>query len=259
MTLAILLLAGGAFASFHDSDEAVPIAHGEHGSNLACAVVGYSTVKGEGLRQMRGGIFSLLNERCPRCEYKTAGMFAGGETLAWIRDSYCRSPPAFGADGPVVFLGGVNDDYFWGYFSLPRLAVAGQQGGESWRGNEIPAAAASLARIGAQEAALHGFMDCVHQRRSRLLFLHDSLVTDLVAGRTPERAAMLAHRRAAVEAAGGTFVDLAQEFAPEAGVTWFNDYVHLSRVAHERVADLACRLTMDAAPAARTSAAPAPR
>ena len=52
---------------------------------------------------------------------------------------------------------------------------------------------------------------------------------------------MLAARRAAVEAAGGTFVDLFEVFGPEAGVSWFNDYVHPSLLGHERIAELACR------------------
>jgi len=136
--------------------------------------------------------------------------------------------------------------------SLPRLFVAAQQGSAAWRGNEEPAAAASLARIAAQERALDGLMDCVRARRSRFLFLHDFLITDLVAGRAPARRAMLERRRTTVEDAGGTFIDLSQQFAAEAGVSWFNDYVHLSRVAHARVADLVCRqlTAADAATAA---------
>ena len=52
---------------------------------------------------------------------------------------------------------------------------------------------------------------------------------------------MLGARRAAVEAAGGTFLDLWEIFGPEAGVSWFNDYVHPSLLGHERIAELACR------------------
>ncbi len=240
--LLALLVVGGAIASrMLEPRESVPIAHSERSSGSACAVIGYSTVKGEGLRGERGGFRSMLNERCAPCVHSTDGMFAGGETLAWARDAYCDSPPSFGADGQVIFLGGVNDDYFWGYLSLPRLFIAGQQGGASWRDNEGPAASASLARIAAQEAALNHLMDCVRARRARFLFLHDFLITDLVAGRSPERRAMLDHRRAAVEAGGGTFIDLSHEFGAEVGVSWFNDYVHLSRLAHARVADLICR------------------
>ena len=65
--------------------------------------------------------------------------------------------------------------------------------------------------------------------------------TDLVAGRDPDRAAMLARRRTAVEGAGGMFIDLYTRFADEAGIAWFNDYLHPSLIVHERVADLVCR------------------
>ena len=248
-TGAALALIGAAIATHvHQPAEAARVAYSDRSSGGTCAVIGYSTVKGEGLRQQRGGIRDLLNERCPPCERRTAGIFAGGETLAWARDTFCGSPAWFGADGQVIFLGSVNDDYFWGHLSLPRLIIAAQQGSQSWRRSEGPAAAASLARIDAQATALRALMECARIRRSRFLFLHDFLVTDLAAGRTRERAAMLAHRRAVVEAAGGTFVDLSQVFGAEAGVTWFNDYVHLSRIGHGRVAELACQLTTGAAP-----------
>jgi hypothetical protein len=51
---------------------------------------------------------------------------------------------------------------------------------------------------------------------------------------------MLERRRAVVEAGGGRFVDLLGAFGGEAGVAWFNDYVHLSLVAQRRLAGLAC-------------------
>src|SRR5204862_325554 len=53
-------------------------------------------------------------------------------------------------------------------------------------------------------------------------------------------ASRAAARRAAVEGAGMTFIDLLDAFGDEVGVAWFNDYVHLSQVAQERIAALAC-------------------
>jgi hypothetical protein len=241
IALAVLAVAGCAITVYVTRGRPSPwIAYGERARDITCPVIGYSTVKGEGLRHESGGIRSLLNEDCPPCRNKTAGVFAGGETLAWMKDAFCRTPDAFGSGGQVVFLGGVNDDYFWGVAGLPRLFIAGQQGSEQWRRNEVSAAAASLYRIDAQASALEELIRCASSRGARFLFLHDFLVTDMVSGRTPDRAAMLEHRRAAVEGAGGRFVDLLQVFSAEAGVAWFNDYVHLSRVAHRRVADLAC-------------------
>ena len=55
------------------------------------------------------------------CLYSTAtaGRFAGGETLSWARDAYCASASEFGG-GDVIFLGGVNDDFFTGIVSIAR-------------------------------------------------------------------------------------------------------------------------------------------
>ena len=185
---------------------------------------------------------SFLDLDCARCRDATGALAGSGETLAWMPDAYCASPASFGADGQVAFFGGANDDFLWGVTTLARLFIVSQQGIESWRSSQAPAAAASLARIDEQVAAVDVLMRCIHDRKAEFLFLHDFLVTDLPAGREPDRATMLARRRAAVEAAGGRFVDLLDIFRTEAGVSWFNDYVHPSLIAHERIADLACRL-----------------
>jgi hypothetical protein len=219
--------------------------HEERGQPDACAVVGYSTAGGASLRgsmEQRGlrGIRSFLDRDCARCRDATGAIAGSGETMGWLRDAFCAAPASFGADGQVIFLGGANDDFFWGMTTLARLFVVSQQGIEPWRAGQEPVAAASLARIDQQTAAIDGLVRCVRERRARFLFLHDFLVTDMAAGREPDRETMLARRRAAVEAAGGTFVDLFDNFAAEAGVSWFNDYVHPSLIAHERFADLAC-------------------
>ncbi len=210
------------------------------GQPEACAVVGYSTVEDQGLRGDTGGIRTLLNEGCERCRDKTASLSFGGATLGWAQDAYCRSVPSFGANGRVTFLGGANDDLLSGVAAWARMFVVGRQGVDAWRRNAVSATAASLARIDAQTSAVKSLVHCARSRGAQFLFLHDFVVTDLVKGREPERAEMLAQRRAAVRAAGGEFVDLLDTFHADVGVSWFNDYVHLSRVAHQRVADLAC-------------------
>lgn len=212
-----------------------------------CAVLGYSTAGGASLRGAdmqhgRRGLRWFLNEHCGPCRGQTAALFGGGQTLDWARETFCASPHSFGGDGSVVFFGAANDDFMWGLLTVARLFIVGEQGSEPWRRSQAPAAAASLAQIDAQQEALAGLIDCARSRRAGFLFLHDFLVTDLVAGRDVDRAAMLERRRAVVEAAGGTFVDLAAVFAEEAGVAWFNDYVHPSLIAHERTAELACDL-----------------
>src|SRR5262245_6482513 len=179
-----------------------------------------------------GNIRRMLDEDCPRCRGKTAALFASGETLPWLRDAYCASATSFGEDGQVTFLGGANDD-FMSALSSPRGALAMarafiQPGLEPWRHGYEAAAAASLTRIDDQVAALEGLMRCIASRRARFLFLHDFMASDMIAGRQPDRTAMLTRRRAAVESAGGTFVDLLEQFTAEAGISWFNDPVHPS-------------------------------
>jgi hypothetical protein len=218
--------------------------HRNNGQPDTCAVVGYSTVKGEALRRERGSIRWLLDETCPRCRDKTAALFASGETLAWLRDAYCASPSTFGENGQVIFLGGANDD-FLSALSSPSGALAMarafiQPGLEPWQHGYEAAAAASLTRIGEQVSALEGLLRCVHSRGAQFLFLHDFVVGDMTDGRPPDRAAMLARRRAAAEAAGAKFIDLRERFESEAGISWFNDPVHLSLVGQRRVTELAC-------------------
>jgi hypothetical protein len=211
-----------------------------------CAVIGYSTAGGASLRgslEQRGlrGVRSFLDMQCPRCSGATGAIAGSGETLDWMKEAYCSSPSSFGGNGQVVFLGGANDDFLWGVTTVARLFIVGQRSVDAWRSSQAPATAASLARIDEQVSAIDGLVRCARDRGASFLFLHDFLVTDLTGGREPDRAAMLARRRQAVEAAGGTFVDLFDTFSAEAGVSWFNDYVHPSLVAHERIADLACR------------------
>jgi hypothetical protein len=52
---------------------------------------------------------------------------------------------------------------------------------------------------------------------------------------------MLDARAETVRRAGGDFVDLLHEVVDEAGVWWFNDYVHPSEIAQRRVGALICR------------------
>ena len=244
VVVAAVALAAVHFASSADEPESprsIAHVHGEPARDDHCAVVGYSAVKGEGLRHESGGIRSFLEEDCSGCRHTTGGLFAGGETLAWVRDTFCGSEPAFGAHGLVTFLGGSNDDLLTGMLSIARLFVVSGHGREPWRDNVTAAAAASRRRLDVQTSAIASLGRCIRSREARFLFLQDFLVTDMQGGRGQDRDAMVAARRAAVEAAGGTFVDLFEAVGPEAGVSWFNDYVHPSLLGHERIAEIACR------------------
>ena len=206
-----------------------------------CAVLGYSTVEGDGLRGRRGAMRFLLNQECAPCRDRTDALYRGGETFAWLRDRFCARDDSVARDGHVTFLGGANDDFFWGGgFSTAYLFVGDQITAEAWRTNSMRAAAMSLARFDRQSDALRGLISCVAERHADFLFLHDFIVTDLLSGRDASRALMLEKRRDIVTAAGGTFVDMFERFKDEAGVSWFNDYVHLSLIGHRRVSDLAC-------------------
>ena len=182
-----------------------------------------------------------MNDQCASCRGRTAGLFAGGETLTWARDAYCSSSASFGADGDLVFLGGTNDDLLSGVLSLARLFVVGNQGPDAWHRNLPHATAAALSQFDAQASGLTGLMHCAYSRRAHFLFLQDFLVSDIAIPRDRNRAAMLARRRAIVEKANGTFIDLLDAFRGQVGVSWFNDYIHLSLIGHQRVADLACQ------------------
>jgi hypothetical protein len=237
-------LAAGFVASRETQpDSFPPIVHvyAEPARADRCAVLGYSAVKGEGLRHESGGIRAFLDSDCAACRHTTGGLFAGGETLTWARDAFCASDPAFGEQGLVTFMGGTNDDFFTGMVSIARLLIVSGQGGEPWRESVTAAAAASRKRLDVQTSAIASLGRCIQSRGARFLFLNDFLASDLLRGRDPDRAAMLEARRAAVEAAGGTFVDLFEVFGPEAGVSWFNDYIHPSLLGHERIAELTCR------------------
>jgi len=208
--------------------------------SMACAVIGYSTVEDIGLRGERGGLRWMLDERCARCRKATASLSIGGGTLGWLSDTYCRTIRSFGEQGQVTFLGGANDDFLSGTLNWARLLIQALQNIESWRRNNRVAAKASLARVDMQQADLEELVRCARSRDAQFVFLHDFVIGDLPAGRDADRATLLDRRRSAVEKAGGHFVDLLDRFGAEAGVSWFDDYVHLSLIAHDRVADIAC-------------------
>jgi hypothetical protein len=111
---------------------------------------------------------------------------------------------------------------------------------EAWRQNWPSAVATSLARIDAQASAITELAQCARSRDAQFLFLHDFTVADLGTGRDPDRTMMMKRRQAAAEQAGGTFTDLFAVFGTEAGISWFNDFIHPSLVAQERIAQLAC-------------------
>jgi hypothetical protein len=92
---------------------------------------------------------------------------------------------------------------------------------------------------------------CAVERDAKLWFFQDFMILDLEEGRSSERQLMLERRRTEVTGANGTFVDLLEAFNSSAGVSWFNDLIHLSSVGHGHVARLMCQTITPGAGAAR--------
>jgi hypothetical protein len=102
------------------------------------------------------------------------------------------------------------------------------------------AAGRTLAVIEAQQEVIRATADCVHRGGSSLWYFHDFTILDLQFGRVSARRTMLEARRRTVVEGGDHFVNLLDAFGAQAGVSWFNDYIHLSTLGHQRVAELIC-------------------
>lgn len=218
----------------------------------SCLVSGYSTVRDARLRNPEQGLYAHLRE-CRACG-EAAGRFAfDGQRFAMLSAVACTDALPLLRGGKVVFLGGSNDDFFWN--------VAGQRPLQKVKqvlaflrplisGDVVPASYSeelftraerrSIEALHLQREAISKTLSCLRQRESRLYFFHDFLVTDLPAGRTPDRARMLDARRDSALAGGAEFVDLLDVFGDEVGVSWFSDTIHLSAHGHRRVADYIC-------------------
>lgn len=246
LVVLVLLIGAGAWAIASQPRSfppVIPLGQARQpGEANRCALVGYSTVEDASLRQSMGGARYVLARDCGPCRDRTGSLSAGGEVLSWARDAFCQRDTKYGGGGDVIFLGGANDDFFWGVTALARLFVVSEQGIEAWEHNQQPAIEGSHAKLGEQLAALRELMACAATRSARFYFLHDYLISDLSGHRDRLRQEMLDARRRTVEAGNGRFVDLRALYASEAGVSWFNDYVHPSAIQHARIAADACRL-----------------
>jgi hypothetical protein len=219
-----------------------------------CSIVGYSTVRGDGLRQGSSGIVEILNDRCDSCRNRTSRFSREAQTLHWVRQVVCdRSFPAPPA-GEVVFVGGGNDDLFYlsngvwqrlaGFVGLLQM-MASPVAVSDLEGLFDQANRHALSTLDEQEADIREITGCILHDERRFWFLHDFLVWDLDRGRTASRQASFERRRLAVRQAGGEFIDLLEEFRDTAGVSWLNDFIHPSAVGQEKIAALLCDRTSD--------------
>jgi hypothetical protein len=221
-----------------------------------CTLVGYSTVRGDALRQDTPGVVDMLGQSCDICQGRTSRYSKEAQTLEWVQETICSPSFPTPPGGRVVFLGGANDDLF---YRPPGALVARLLGMLRYATDVKPAQAwqeavrmsnrQALETIDRQIANIRNAIECSKSRGSELFFFHDFLIWDLDAGRPPDRQATFEHRRDAVQYAGGSFVDLLQEFAATAGVSWFNDFVHPSAFGQRQIAENICKSIAHAASA----------
>jgi hypothetical protein len=215
----------------------------------SCSVVGYSTVRGDSLREGSAGIIERLSETCAPCRNRTSRFSREAQTLRWVRKVICSPSFPTPTGGDVIFFGGGNDDLFYrptGLVQLVRVFAGTLRfrvqpiAATDWEAVFDYASQTVVPTLDEQAADIDSIVHCATAGRRRFFFLHDFLIWDLDRGRTPARQLMFERRRAAVRAAGGEFIDLLGEFRQRAGVTWLNDFIHPSAVGQQMIADLLC-------------------
>ncbi|MDX2167117.1 MAG: hypothetical protein SF182_08645 [Deltaproteobacteria bacterium] len=227
--------------------------------DAACAIVGYSTVRGDTLRHGTGGMVERLDVTCPRCRGRAARFSREAQTLHWIRALVCGPDFPAQAGGEVVFVGGGNDDLFYRPASLGQtirdLATVLRMATAPLYATEFQAffdrvTQRVVGTIAEQQADIRAIAACAEAKGRRFRFVHDFLVYDLETGRSADRARTFAARRDAALAAHADFVDLGAAFGATAGVAWFHDFIHPSGVGQAQIADLLCRRLSEPAAAA---------
>jgi hypothetical protein len=261
--LLIVLMGGGLATRLLMDSRATPAATARPERNLAqigreptCVLAGYSTADGAAVRPGSRATWQLLAETCSACGGGAFKIARRGGTIAGLADLLCSPRLAHALRGKsVVFLGGSNDDYsYWTnlespvahmlmhhptvvrifyYYSNPTSARLLELMRDS--------AAASLALMERQEGDLARAAQCVARQGSSFRFFHDFVLFDLEEGRSSDRQSMVERRREAMQNANGELIDLYQLFREEAGISWFNDFIHLSSIGHRRVAERICR------------------
>lgn len=223
----------------------------------ACAVVGYSTVRGDSLRSGAPGLVERLDSECSPCRGQTSRFSREAQTLRWVREVACAANFPDHSGGHLVFLGGGNDDLFYrpasawqrvrdligmlGFALRPAAAT-------DWESLTEQASRMVAASLGEQAEDIAAVAGCAERGGRQFWFAHDFLVWDLERGRPAARQHSFEHRRAAVLAAGGGFVDLLEVLRDRAGIAWMHDFIHPSGYAQRHIADALCRHLQRAAP-----------
>jgi len=217
--------------------------------------MGYSAAESVSLPDPAFGAAAYLANVCPASLHQTATWTHIGATFSWLADGLCsdKAPPEA---RKVVFFGGANDDMSG---PKPLMMLITHHASMVWLrlappGSSLGAAAfeasgrRQLANADLQAEDLSRAQACLQARGAKLLYFNDFLVTDMQAGRGEARAELLQVRRRAVENGGGVFVDLWEAFADQAGVAWFNDFIHPSAVGHQQIGRLMCAALSETVP-----------
>jgi hypothetical protein len=226
------------------------------GAPARCLLVGYSAMRGASLRQSgdpgspvsQAGAWEGL-KRSATCSGSVERRARGAGRFSWVRDTLCGAAPGVVPGGEVVFFGGSNDDFLWAGFQATRLSQLARlaryayapPGTSEWLQIAAAVEESSLGALQAQTDALSEALRCVTRQQARFRYFHDFLVWDLAQPRSDARRRMLSARAETVRSGGGDFVDVLDQVRDEAGLWWFNDYIHPSEIAHRRIGELMAR------------------
>lgn len=230
------------------------------GPAARCLMLGYSSMRGDSLRQdlsrgawgAQGGAWDVVKS-LPACAGSIERRARAAGRFSWNLDVLCGSQPSLLPGGRAVFLGGSNDDFLWAPFQAWRVAQVARLARYAYDRPNANAARLiatmaeedSLAALEQQTQVIGDVLGCVARQHAHFLYFHDFLAWDLADPRSPPRQQMLLERARAIRQGGGTFVDLLAEVADEAGVFWFNDYIHPSEIGHRRIGELMTRVLRD--------------
>jgi len=223
------------------------------GGRSDCLVIGYSTAGNATLPDASLGIDNYLDRSCSACAGRTGTLSESGQAFGWVAFNVCsgRLPKE---TTRLLFVGGDNDDLLQSqgrfravlmqlvltvHFAMAPSARF-EDWVDHWDGLFERMGGAHLRGGAARAGDVRTALACARANHQAFFFFHDFFVTDLDRGRGPNRQRLLEQRRAAVEAAGGTFVDLLDAFGAGAGIAWFNDFIHPSAVGHQQIGKLIC-------------------
>jgi hypothetical protein len=225
-------------------------AHGSVGEHSDCLLMGYSSAGDQTLPDPSYGVHAQLDRSCGPCRNRTGSWIEAGEAKNWFGMTLC-SPLRPPSTRYAIFWGGAYEDFLAGRGATQRIisdlistiyfAVAPPTI-DNWKFVLGQASKSRLRTADIEADEIATTLSCLKPHGIGFSYFHDFVVMDLRAGREPVRQALLDNRRKAVEAAGGSFINLYQLYANKAAIVWFNDFIHFSAVAHNVFASYMCSI-----------------